>query len=108
LDSQIIASVIVGGNKVAALECCSSDHKIDHFNNDTTTSRDLAIVGAPTVQASQHGTLHLGIQPVGNDTWDVIPTLILKFSDGSTIQKGFQQAITACTHSNHGEIVANW
>jgi len=108
-NTQIIARIVINGNDAGTLQCCSSDHNIDHFNNNTTTSRALTMVGtAPTKDAAQHGLLVIGEKPVGNDTWVFNPTLILTFSDGTSIQKTFPQSILAGTHSNYTENKWNW
>ena len=108
-NTQILARVVVDGNNAGTLQCCSSDRNIDHFNNNTTTSRALAMVGTPpTKNAAQHGQLVIGEKPVGNDTWVFIPTLTLTFSDGTSMQKTFSQAILAGSHSNYTEDTWSW
>jgi hypothetical protein len=85
-NSQVRDRVVLNGQDVATLFCCSSDRKSDHWLDHTGTSRQMTII-SPISKSNLHGcTFVVGMTAVGRDNWNFIPTLAVTYSDGSKEQ----------------------
>ena len=103
-NSEMRANIVCKGVTVAALDCCNQNHQMDHWDNNSTTSRDI-LSPQPFAKGSLSGcTFNLGIVPVGNDTWNVIPTIQVLYSDGTTETFSFGQQNIAGTNSNYSGV----
>jgi len=90
-NTQIRERVKLNGEDYASLDCCSAarpdgGNQNDNFRKGSTITGHLVMV--KTLQKSDvpNCTFEFGIATVGNDTWEVIPTLVVNYSDGSVDQ----------------------
>lgn len=92
-DTKPYADILLNGQVIASLDCCSSDKSGDHWNNGSSVSRGLIVnVKASKSDILKDGVCVLGAQGgphgQGNDTWKFNASLKIRYSDG--------------TWSNHG------
>jgi hypothetical protein len=86
--TQIQDHLVCDNHDVAVLLCCGANQDNDHWDVNTTTSRDMTVV-----EPFQKGRLvgcHLvfGMKAAGIDTWKVIPSLTIYY-DGSRVDWHF-------------------
>jgi hypothetical protein len=99
-NTEMRASFVCNGLVVAQLNCCNQNHDMDHWDNNSTTSRDI-LSPQPFAKGSLAGcTYILGIVAVGNDTWAVIPTVDVYYDDGSHTTQTFNQTVLTSSSSN--------
>jgi len=80
--TQVQDHLVCDNHDVATLLCCNADQDLDHWNTNTTTSRDMTIV-EPFVKGRLAGCHFVfGIKSAATDTWRVIPSLTIYY-DGA-------------------------
>lgn len=100
-NSEMRANIVCKGLTVAALNCCNQNRQMDNWGNNSTTSRDI-LSPQPFAKGSLPGcTFNLGIVPVGNDTWVVIPTVQVFYTDGTTETFSFSEQRIIGMNSNY-------
>jgi hypothetical protein len=100
-NSEMRANIVCNGVTVAALNCCNQNRQMDNWGNNSTTSRDI-LSPQPFAKGSLAGcTFNLGIVPVGNDTWVVIPTVEVFYSDGTNETFSFKEQTIAAQSSHY-------
>lgn len=87
-NTQVRDRLVCDNHDVATLLCCNSGQDNDHWNANTTTSRDMQIV-----EPFQKGRIvgcHFvfGIRAAAADTWSVTPSLTIYY-DGSRVDWHF-------------------
>ena len=91
-DTQVQDRIMIGGNEVAELFCCSVHANGDTFGNNSVTSRDMQITQSFSKADLRSGaSLVLGMTPHGNDNWHFVPSLDIQFSDGTSRHWAFDQ-----------------
>lgn len=92
LSTQVQDHLVCNNHDVATLICCNADHDLDHWDVNTTTSRDMTIV-EPFVKGRLEGCHFVfGIKAATNDTWKVIPSLTIYY-DGSRVDWHFPETV---------------
>jgi hypothetical protein len=81
-NTQVQDHLVCDNHDVAALICCNADQNTDHWNVNTTTSRDMNIVEHFVKGRLAGCHFVFGMKPAGNDTWKVIPSLTIYY-DGA-------------------------
>lgn len=90
-NTQVRDNITCNGLIVAQLNCCDQNQNMDHWNNNTTTSRDILSPQAVSKASLSGCTFNFGMVAVGNDTWKVIPTIQMFFDVGPSITQGFPE-----------------
>lgn len=87
-NTQVEDRIVCDDHDVATLTCCNAEQDTDHWDVNTTTTRDLTIV-VPFQKGRLAGCHFVfGMKAVGNDTWKVIPSLTVYY-DGSRVDWHF-------------------
>ena len=80
--TQVQDHLVCDNHDVATLLCCNAAQDIDHWNANTTTSRDMNII-EHFVRGRLAGCHFVfGMKPAASDTWRVIPSLTIYY-DGA-------------------------
>jgi hypothetical protein len=103
-NTEMRASFVCNNITIAQLDCCNQNHSMDHWDNNSTTSRDI-LNPQPFTKGSLAGCIyHLGIVAVGNDTWKVIPTVQVFYSDGTSVTQSWPET-TLISSNNFADTV---
>jgi hypothetical protein len=91
-NTQVQDHLVCDHHDIATLTCCNSNQDNDHWNANTTTSRDMTIV-----EPFQKGRIigcHFvfGIKAADTDTWKVIPSLTIYYN-GSRVDWHFPYTV---------------
>jgi hypothetical protein len=87
-NTQVEDHLVCNHHDVATLICCGANGDLDHWNVNTTTSRDMTII-APFQKGRLAGCHFVfGMKSPGSDTWKVIPSLTIYY-DGSRVDWHF-------------------
>lgn len=98
-NSQVRDSIVCNGITVAELDCCDQNRQMDHWDHNTTTSRDI-LSPQPFLKGSLHGcTFNFGMIAVGNDTWSVVPQIQVFYDDGSNEIQNFTEVVLQSSSS---------
>ena len=84
-------NIVCNGVVMAELNCCDQDKNIDHWNDQSTTSRDMVHV-QPFMKGALTGcTFNFGMVAKANDTWQVIPSITVFYRDGTNVSQTFDE-----------------
>ena len=82
-DTAVRDNIVCNGITVAELNCCNQNRQMDHWDNNSTTSRDI-LSPQPFQKGSLHGcTFNFGMIAAGKDTWNVVPQFQVFYNDGT-------------------------
>jgi hypothetical protein len=91
-NTHVEDHLVCDNRDVATLICCSANGDLDHWNANTTTSRDMNIV--EHFEKGRLAGCHFvfGMKSTGSDTWKVIPSLTIYY-DGSSVDWHFPYTV---------------
>jgi hypothetical protein len=98
-NTQVRDRIVLNGQDVATLFCCSADHNGDHWPDHGTTSAPMQIVNSVSKNDLHSATFVAGMTAVGHDTWIFIPTVTVTYSDGTEEQWTFPETTLSSNNS---------
>jgi hypothetical protein len=87
-NTQVEDHLVCDHHDVATLICCGANGDLDHWNVNTTTSRDMNIVEHFDKGRLAGCHFEFGMKSPGSDTWKVIPSLTIYYN-GSRVDWHF-------------------
>ena len=91
-NTQVEDHLVCDNHDVATLICCGANGDLDHWNANTTTSRDMNIVEHFNKGRLAGCHFVFGMKSPGSDTWKVIPSLTIYY-DGSRVDWHFPYTV---------------